>query len=608
MSGVQISGLASGINWSTLVSELVAADSVGVNQVKAHQATVNSQISSLAGLSTDLNNLSSAIFTLEDPSSYGTVVASSTTANSTWNASAQTGTPVGSYAIAVSKLATSSVWNGAGSISTGLNGTNGTNVNGLTLASMPTAQPVTAGTFTINGHQITVTTSESLADVFTAINGATGSDVTGSYDPGTDTVQLTSASHTPIVLGAANDTSNILQALKLANNGSYTVTSSSKLGTLDLGTPIASANLATAVTGVDGSGNGSFMINGVSIGYNVNSDTLTTLMGRITNSGAGVTATYDATDNRMVLTNNTTGDTGIGLSDTTGTMLAALGLTGASGASLTRGVNAQFQVNGGPTQTSQSNVLTGAQLGVAGLSVTVDTLDTQTIQVANDTSPLQTAIQTFITSFNQMQTDTQADTQVSLSSNGTVSTAILSSEHEVGDWAGTLQTTAFSAGNGVGGAISSLDSLGIDFNGTTGQLVISDSAKLQQALSQNPTAVAAFFQTAKTGFGSIMTAAVNDIINQSSDEQQILQSESTDLGNQITTMQTQISTEQQTLDAEFTAMENAISQFQTDSASLTGILSSSSSTSTSSSSSSSGLSNIATSVNNSTSSGSTSSG
>jgi len=607
MAGIQISGLASGINWTTIVNELVQADSIGLNQVQAHQATVQSQISSLGGLSTDLNNLSSAIFTLEDPKTYGTVVASSTTANSSWSATAQAGTPEGSYAIAVSKLATASVWNGANGISTGLNGTNGSNVNGLTLASMPTALAVTAGTFTINGHQITVTTSESLADVFTAISSATSGDITGAYDPTSDTVSLTSASHAQIVLGASNDTSNILQALELANNGGYLVASSSKLGTLDQNTTIANANLATAVTGVDGSGNGSFLINGVSIGYNVNSDTLSTLMGRISNSGAGVTASYDATDNRVVLTNNSTGDTGIGLSDTTGNMLAALGLTSVAGATLTRGLNAQFQVNGGPTQTSQSNVLTAAQLGVTGLSVTVNTEDTQTVQVTNDTTPLQTAIQSFITSFNQLQTDIQADTQVTMSSNGTVSTAILSSEHEVGDWAGTLQTTAFSAGSGLSGTITSLDALGIDFNGTTGQLAISDSAKLQQAMSQNPTGVAAFFQTAKTGFGSIMTAAVNDIINQSSDEQQVLQGESTDLGTQISTMQTQISTEQQTLDAEFTAMENAISQFQTDSSALTGMLSSSSST-TSSTSSSSGLSNIASSVNNSTASGGTSTG
>jgi flagellar hook-associated protein 2 len=596
MAGVQISGLASGINWTNIVNELVQADSAGLNQVKAQQAGINNQVSALSSLSTDMNSVSSAIFTLEDPATFGNVTAVSTTPNSTWTPSATAGTPPGTYTISVSTLATATQMNGADGVSSGLNGGNGSDVSGLTLANMPTAQPVTAGTFTINGQQIAVTTSESLGDVFSAIQTATGGDVTAAYDPGTDKVTLTSGSDTPIVLGADNDTSNLLSELQLSNNGLDKITSASTLGSLQLNQDIGSANLATAVTGVDGSGNGSFLINGVSVAYNVNTDTLTTLLGRITNSGAGVTATYDTADNRVVLTNDSTGDTGMGLSDTTGNLLAALGLTGA-GAALVQGNNAQFTVNNGPTQTSASNVLTSAQLGVTGLGVTVNTPTAQTIQVTADTTVLSTAIQTFITSFNTLQGDIQNDTAVTVSSSGTVGTSILSSDANVASWAGTLETAAFSAGSGVGGAISSLDDLGIDFNGTSGQLEISDSAKLQQALTQNPTAVAAFFQTAKTGFASVMTTSVDDIINQSSDEQQNLEGQSTDLGNQITTMQAQVTAEQQNLDTEFEAMETMLSQFQSDSSTLTGMFSSSSS---------GGLANIASSVNNST--NSTSSG
>jgi flagellar hook-associated protein 2 len=364
----------------------------------------------------------------------------------------------------------------------------------------------------------------------------------------------------------------------LTGNDARTITSASALGTLQLGNMISSADLKTALSGQDGSGNGSFTINGVAINYNIGTDSLGTVLSRINNSTAGVTASYDANDDRIVLTNNSTGDTGITAADTSGNLLSALGVgTG----TLVAGVNAQFSVNDGPTQTSQSNTLSSSALGVTGLSITADTTGVQTINVASDTSAITTAIQSFITDFNQLQTDITNDTQIN-TSNGTVTTSILSNDHEVGDWATTLQTTAFNAGSGLSGSIKSLDDLGIDFSGTTGQLSITDSAKLQNALTQSPTAVAAFFQTAQTGFGSIMSSTLNDIISQNSSEQSTLQGQSADLGDQITTMQNQLDAEQSQLETEFQAMETMLAQMQSESSSLSSMFGGTSSTTSSS--------------------------
>jgi flagellar hook-associated protein 2 len=600
MSGIQISGLVSGINWNSIISELVTADSAGINQVKAQQTTVNHQVSSLGSLGTDLTNLSSSVFSLEDPSLYSGVTASSTTSGSSWAVTAADGTPLGNYAVNVSTLATASQFQGTEGISSGLSSTS--NVSGTTLATLPTAQAITAGTFTVNGKQITVTTSESLQDVFDAISSATSGAVIGTYNPGpgtgADTVSLTSSS--PIVLGAANDTSNLLQALKLTGNDADVITSTSSLGTLQLNNKISSADLKTVLSGQDSSGNGSFKINGVSISYNIDTDSMGTLLSRINNSGAGVTASYNANDDQVVLTNNLTGDTGITASDTSGNLLSALGL--ASG-TLAAGVNAQFSVNSGPTQTSQSNTLSSSALGVTGLSITADTTGIQTINVASDTSAITTAIQSFITNFNQLQTDITGDTQIS-TANGTITTSVLSGDHEVGDWASTLQATAFNAGSGLTGSIKSLDALGIDFSGTTGQLSITDSAKLQNALTQSPAAVAAFFQTAQTGFGSIMSSTINDILGQNTGEQQTLQSQSSALSDQITTMQNQLDAEQSRLETEFQAMEAMLSQMQNESSTLSSLYSGTSST-TSSSNLSTAVNDAATSSTGSSSSSST---
>jgi flagellar hook-associated protein 2 len=604
MAGVQIAGLASGFNWQTIINELITADSAGENQVKAQQTTVNSQMSAVGAISTDLTNLSNSVFSLEDPSLYSAVTVSSNQATSTWAANAQSGTTPGDYSIAVSRLATASELTGATNISDPLNSSD--NVSGLTVANMSTAQAVTAGTFTVNGAQINVTTAESLQDVFTAISTATGGTVTAGYDSGSDTVTLTSTSG-PVVLGADNDSSNFLQEMKLSNNGTDLVSSSARVGSLNVSNSLATSGILAPLTGLDSSGNGTFTINGVAINYNANTDTLGTVLSRITNSDAGVTATYDATDNRVLLVNSSTGSSGMGVSDTSGNLMAALGLTSGSGASLATGVNAQFTVNGGPPQTSTSNTLSATALGVPGLSVTVDTPTTQTIEVVTDTAGIQTAIQSFITNFNQLQTDITNDTQVTTSSSGTITTSILSGENEVGDWGTSLQMDAFSAGNALTGSINGLDALGIDFNGTTGQLEISDQGKLLSALSTNPTGVAAFFQTAKTGFGSIMNAAINETMGEASSEESNLSTESLSLGDQITTMQNQLTSEQAQLEAEFTAMESAESQYQSEEAALSGISGSSTAPATSNTINSSNISINGQSIDPSSSTSSTSS-
>ncbi len=587
MATTPISGLSSGINWTSIVSELVTASSGGITHARAQQATVNSQVSALGSLTTDMNGLSSAIFSLESPAAYNAVSAASTTTGSTWAVSAEAGTPTGSYPIDVTNLATSSQLNGNPGISASLNA--GGAATTTPLASLDTTDAITPGTFTVNGQQITITTAETLSDVFAAIASATSGAVSGSYGPG-DTVTLSGGS-TPVVLGAVNDTSNFLQEMKLSNTGTTvtSVTSSSSLGAVQLGSPIASANLKTALTGLDPSGNGSLAINGVTINYNANTTTMATLLGLITKSGAGVTASYDTTNDSMVLTNTSTGDIGIGANDLSGNLLAALGLTSGTGATLAQGANATYSVNGGPTRTSTSNTLGPSALGVSGLSVTVNTKGPQTVQVSGATAALQTAIQTFITNFNTLQSGIEGDTAINVQANGTVSTAVLSSDTEVASWSHMLETVAFSAGNGVGGAVNSLHDLGIEFNGTTGQLQIADSAKLQQVLIQSPLAVSAFFQTAHTGFGSTLTTTLNDLINRSADAQQTLQGTSTRLGTQIATMQNQLNAQQQALDSEFQTMETLMSQYQTESTTLTNMFSGTASS----------LGSIATSVNNS---------
>ena len=106
-----------------------------------------------------------------------------------------------------------------------------------------------------------------------------------------------------------------------------------------------------AVQGLDGNEaytrNGSFTLNGVAISYNTGTDSINSIVTRINGAGAGVSAAFDPITDKMTLQNATTGDVGFSVVESAGGLMGALGLT--TGANLTRGLNAQYSVNGGPT-------------------------------------------------------------------------------------------------------------------------------------------------------------------------------------------------------------------------------------------------------------------
>jgi flagellar hook-associated protein 2 len=605
-TGIQLSGLINGsFNWQSVVTQLVAIQSQPITGLQADEATNNSELAAYAQLTSDVSSLQTAAQALQPSSLFTGVAAASATPNSTWTTTAAAGTSPGSYTIAVSNLATASSLDGASDIGSPLSSTS--DVSGVTLATMPTATAPTAGTFTVDGDQVTVALTDSLQQVLANIATATGGNVTGSYDPTADKITLKSADLSPIVLGASNDTSNLLSVLGLENNGADSVTSVSKLGAVSTTATLASAGLNTPVTGTT-AGAGSFKINGVSISYNTGTDTISSVINDINNSTAGVTASYDPSKDRVILTNNSTGDIGIGVQDTSGTLMASLGLT--TGATLQQGENAEFTVNGGGTITSLSNTLDPSATGIPGLTVGINSETTQTVTVSPDTSAMTSAIQSFITSYNTLQNDITAMTQITTNANGTVTTGLLSSNQEVPQWSEDLRNMAFNAVSGVSGTIKSLDALGIGFTGTSPTLSITDQATLTNALNTDPTDVASFFQTPETGFAAVFNNYLSALTFPNTGgiaiETNAINSKNTDDANQISQIQLQVTQYQSNLTAEFLAMQTAQAAAASEQQVLSEMFSGSSGTTSSGSSGSASV--VPTSSSTSSTSGSTSTG
>jgi flagellar hook-associated protein 2 len=579
MAAVQLAGLASGFNWTSFVTQLIQSESEPITALQAQQTTLSNENSNLSTLQSDLQSLQTSVTALADPSQFSQTAA--TVSNSLWTGSTTSGATPGNHTVAVSSLATASQLEGASGISAPI--ASSSDVSGVVVSAMNLATPITAGEFTVNGARVSVAITDTLQDVFQKISAATGGAVTASYDSADDEVSLSSSS--PIVLNSANDTSNFLDALGLANNGTGAVSSSASLGAPNLSAPLDQADLSTPLTGLASDGTGTLTINGVAISYNPTTDSLNTILSKIDSSAAGVTAAYNSSTNKMTLTNNVTGSLGVSVVDSSGNLGAALGLT--TGSNLVLGQNAQFSIDGGPTVTTTSNTIDGSNGGIPGLSLTLGSASTEQVDITQDNSTAQTNIQNFVTAFNNVTSYIDAQTATSVSGS-TVTTSPLTGDLNVKSIAEALHTMAFSDVTDSSGATTRLDSLGIDFNGDTNQLEISDPAQLATALQNNGQAVSNFFTNSTDGFAAAFTTLINkDAGSNGTIATEIAAHTQTSQGlnTQISSLQANLATQQTDMTNEFVQMEVTESKLQSELAELNsalGTTSTSTSTSTSS--------------------------
>lgn len=557
MAGISITGLISNsFDWQSVVNQLIAIDSTPITRLQTQESNNVDKLSSFSAIQSTLNDLQTAVTALQTPSLFTGRTVSSNVSGSSWGLTVDNGATAGTHTVTVSQLATAAKRLGATGIAQPLSTTD--DVSGVTLASMPTATAVTEGNFTVDGQTVTIALTDSLADVFSKISTATGGKVTASYDHTTDKITLASTDSSEVVLGAANDTSNFLTATHLANNASTSVTSSAALGSVSLNSTLSSANLAGTLS-PDGSGNGSFTINGVTISYNVNTDTINTVLSQINSSSAGVTASYDANNGRFVLTNNSTGDVGIGANEVSGGLLDAMGLTGSS--TLQHGLNAQFTIDGGSTITTSSNTLSATDLGVTGLTIDANTTGTQSITVAADTASMKSAINTFISKFNTVQDLITSQTKITIGANGAVTTATLAGNHDVEGWGSDLRSLAFDSISGLSTTMSRLADIGIDFSGTSSDLSVVDQSKLDSALASNSQDVGNFFTDSSTGFGKQFTTYLTNLLNSSTGpiatQTNTLNNQNSSISDQINTLNSRLATERDQLTNAFLAMQDA---------------------------------------------------
>ncbi|WP_454064827.1 hypothetical protein [Candidatus Nitrospira salsa] len=153
---------------------------------------------------------------------------------------------------------------------------------------------VSAGSFEVNGHSITVAASDSLNDVLTKITQSSAG-VTATFDAGTESVvltQKTTGSAPTITVG--NDTAGFLTATKL--NGATAVQGQDEI--IDEHQPLSELAQFSSVI------SGSILINSISISIDVLNDSINDVLSRINGSAANVTASFNESRQRISITAN----------------------------------------------------------------------------------------------------------------------------------------------------------------------------------------------------------------------------------------------------------------------------------------------------------------
>ncbi len=290
-------------------------------------------------------------------------------------------------------------------------------------------------------------------------------------------------------------------------------------------------------------------------------NTLSTLASYINSGSYGVTASVitDDSGERLSLISNTSGAAGditvdaSGLSDSTSG--ASVGFTVGQ-----PGQDAAFTIDG-ISMTSASNTVTDAIPGVTFQLLSAAPSESVQVEITNDNSDVESAVSTFVSAYNTVVQDLNAQEGDDSSGNpeplfGSPTTALLQEQLEE-----ALDFTQSS------GAITSLTQLGIEASSSDDGTLTLDTTTLDSVLNSNYQDVVNFFQESSsfTSFGGNLTNTLSNLGNaapygaiylalqQDSTQESQLETNITSENESISAEQSQLTTELNT--ANYTLQE-----------------------------------------------------
>lgn len=405
-----------------LIAQYMALESKPLTDLQTRKSELNIRRGMYSDLGNYLEQLSTLVEELantEDESIFNTVTVTSSDTDKL-TASGSAGAALGNYHFRVRQLATATstkstaALNTAPSVSSSAQVVAGTGSLDLDESWADAGFDSTPdGSITINGQTFTLSDYDTVEGFLEAVNEDATAAATIYYDSTRDKFFIESdAVGEDLVISETPEANGFLTEINIAA-GTYSTNTSG----LRTDVYLYQVNFDTAVAEAD---EGSFKINGATISWDADDDTFNDIITRINNSSAGVTAFYDDTLDKIIITANETGSEEIAMEDVSGTLL--MDTLKFSGAPQSTGEDALFTINSTSaddeiTKSSNTFTINGITYTLKAITVAnddyedADTTYVTTTSVKNSNA-LQNKINAFLGSFNRVTSYIKAKSMV----------------------------------------------------------------------------------------------------------------------------------------------------------------------------------------------------
>lgn len=485
-----------------LVTKYMELERRPVTDLENRKSTLNVRVAMYQDLTNYLTSLKTLVDDLASSTSESIfnvvrVVSSNVEAVS---ATATSGAATGTYQIRVRQLATATTVKSSAQLNTAPSVASSSQVvagSGTINTSKSWSEAGFAatpdGSVTINGKMFNLAPYATVSEFMEAVNADTEACATIYYDVEQDRFVIESDdAGTDLVLSESPESYGFLTAAKIAA-GTYSANASGVRPNVYL----FQANFDNPVGEEEA---GSFKINGAPITWDADRDTLNSIISRINSSAAGVTAYYDDTIDKVVLTAKETGSEEIVLEDVTGTLLTQS--LKFAGASQTLGRNALFTINSSSfedeiNKTSNTFTINGITYTLKGVTVANDDYDDAgttavTITASKDLSALEAKIRAFLSSLNTVISYIKAKSAVDAT---TYTRGAMAGETVFTSLRMQLLGAMMGRVTGLeSGKPTTLGEIGITFDSAL-QASLSNPSKLRLWLEEDPSAVENLFNS-----------------------------------------------------------------------------------------------------------------
>ncbi len=409
------------------------------------------------------------------------------------------------------------------------------------------------GSVTINGQTFNLSDYSTVDAFMTAINGDATAMANIYYDDIRDKFFIESDTPGGSLVLSESGTNPFFSEVNIAT-GTFTTNNSGVQSDVLL----YRANFDNELGQTD---SGSFKINGVTIDWDADEDTLNEILSRINSSATGVTAFYDDTMDKVIISSSTTGSENIAFEDVTGTLLN--NTLKFSGVTQNTGSDAKFTINSTSdedeiTKSANTFEINGVTYTLKSTNVSLYTDSTYTkVTVVRDNSAITTKITNFLSRFNSIVDYIRSRTSVNIT---TYTRGALAGESSIRSLRGNLISAMMEEISSVqSGNPGTLREIGITFNDDM-DIVISDLETFDEVLTNNPQAVEDLFNSS-----SGIAVRIKDLLEPFTedsgiieDKQDIITEHIEDIDERIERFEERMTRRESQLRSQFASMQQAL--------------------------------------------------